>query len=227
MLQTRSCNKRDAIDSNLLTTTASYKCANIIEYCRRLVTQPTSSANNVKINYFVLELVNDNRQALFAADYLALKGIFPLVVKKIYILLSVIILRTSIEIVNIKKQFSPEDEERMRSAKHWSFNESVTFTLLLKTKITFTTYFKYKSYVKSHKHTEEINVWPPISPIQRNPREVVKNGVVHKCVHFIPRMVKLRCIFILSWNVDESGITVPVGYNKVKTKEAQLLWVEI
>ncbi|KAI5657582.1 hypothetical protein M9H77_26375 [Catharanthus roseus] len=50
----------------------------IVEYCKGLVTQPPFGDNDLEINCFISELVNDDEQTLFAADYLALKGIFSL-----------------------------------------------------------------------------------------------------------------------------------------------------
>ncbi|KAI5672070.1 hypothetical protein M9H77_12434 [Catharanthus roseus] len=185
MFQIHSCGKCEAMDYNLLTAIASFTA--IVKYYRCLVTQPTSGANDVEINCFVLELVNIDEQTLFAVDYLTLKGIF-----------------FSLDCQHQKTIF-PVRWGKMRSAKCLSFNEVVNIHTAYENKVTFTIYFKYKLYVKSHKHTKEINIWPPISPIKRNPQVVVKNY----------------------WNVDDNGIKVPFGYIEVKMEEAQSLWVEM
>ncbi|KAI5672026.1 hypothetical protein M9H77_12390 [Catharanthus roseus] len=96
--------------------------ANIVEYCKRLVTQPPSGDNDVEINYFVSELVNNDEQTLFAADYLALKGILSLSCEEVLYLIKCKDPAHIPWIFNITTKFSPKDEERMLSAKSWAFN---------------------------------------------------------------------------------------------------------
>ncbi|KAI5663152.1 hypothetical protein M9H77_22475 [Catharanthus roseus] len=99
----------------------------IIEYCKRLVTQPPFGDNNVEINCFVSKLVNNNEQTLFAADYLTLKRILSLACEEV---LYFIKHKDSTHIpwtFNITAKFSAKDEERMRKKIVLQGSENITF----------------------------------------------------------------------------------------------------
>ncbi|KAI5664715.1 hypothetical protein M9H77_24038 [Catharanthus roseus] len=56
--------------------------AKVIEYCKRVITQPLAGENDVDLKTFVSELVNDNEKTLFellvATDYLDINGLLSL-----------------------------------------------------------------------------------------------------------------------------------------------------
>ncbi|KAI5680915.1 hypothetical protein M9H77_02142 [Catharanthus roseus] len=119
------------ISSNIL--------AKIIEYCKRVVTQPPWGENDVELKTFVLELVNDDNQTLFgllvATDYLDIKGFLSLGCENVLDMIKRKNSENIRRLFNITPEVSPEEEERMRSTNPWAFN------LVL--------------YKESHKHTKE------------------------------------------------------------------------
>ncbi|KAI5676075.1 hypothetical protein M9H77_07025 [Catharanthus roseus] len=94
--------------------------AKIIEYCKRVATQPPSGKNDAELKAFVSELVNDNEQTLFGllvtADYLAIKGLLSLAYEEFLYLIKCKDPAHIRRLFNITPEFLPEEEERMRSA---------------------------------------------------------------------------------------------------------------
>ncbi|KAI5664153.1 hypothetical protein M9H77_23476 [Catharanthus roseus] len=97
-----------------------------VEYYKHVVSQPPSSEDNVELKAFVSELVNEDEKTLFgllvAADYLAIKGLLSLACEEVLYLIKSKYLAHISRLSNITPKFSPEEEERIRSANPWAFN---------------------------------------------------------------------------------------------------------
>ncbi|KAI5678640.1 hypothetical protein M9H77_09590 [Catharanthus roseus] len=99
--------------------------AKIVDYYKSVVTQPPFSENNVELKAFISELVNDDEETLFGllvtADYLDIKGLLSLACGNILDMIKHKDTTHIYRIFNITPEFSPEEEERMRSANPWAF----------------------------------------------------------------------------------------------------------
>ncbi|KAI5672072.1 hypothetical protein M9H77_12436 [Catharanthus roseus] len=91
--------------------------AKIVNYYKRVVTQPPFGENNIELKAFVLELVKDDEETQFGllvtADYLDIKGLLSLACENI---LDMIKHKDPVHIhriFNIRSEFTPEEEERM------------------------------------------------------------------------------------------------------------------
>ncbi|KAI5652845.1 hypothetical protein M9H77_30032 [Catharanthus roseus] len=98
----------------------------IVEYCKHVKTQSPSGENDVELMAIVSELVNNDEKnlfgLLFAADYLAIKGLLSLACEEVLYLIKHKNLVHICKLFNIMPEFFPEDEESMRSTNPWAFN---------------------------------------------------------------------------------------------------------
>ncbi|KAI5658144.1 hypothetical protein M9H77_26937 [Catharanthus roseus] len=86
--------------------------AKTVKYCNHVLTKPPS--------------MNNDEQTLFgllvAADYLDIKGLLSLSCEHVLDMVKRKDLAHIRRLFNITPQFSPEEDERMRTANPWAFN---------------------------------------------------------------------------------------------------------
>ncbi|KAI5682150.1 hypothetical protein M9H77_03378 [Catharanthus roseus] len=96
-----------------------------IIYCKRMVTKLPSDENDVELKP-LSKLVNDDEQTLFGlfvvADLLNIKGLLSITCENILDMIKCKDPMYIHRVFNITPKFSPEEEERLRSANLWAFN---------------------------------------------------------------------------------------------------------
>ncbi|KAI5673379.1 hypothetical protein M9H77_13743 [Catharanthus roseus] len=98
----------------------------VIEYYKRVVTEPLAGENDVDLNAFVSELVNNDEETLFglllAADYFNINGLLSVTCEDVLDMIKHKDPEHIRRIFNITLDFSLEEEENMRKENPWAFN---------------------------------------------------------------------------------------------------------